>query len=145
MSADATASQPGLRVGELAAATGLRGDTIRYYERVGLLPPPHRTGAGYRMYPPQTTERVRFIQACRQLGMRLADIADLLAIRDTGVCPCGPAVHVLRRRMTEVDAQVASLLGLRAQMAAMAAALPSATCPPPAPDTTWCPPPNERR
>lgn len=140
-------ARSGLRVGELAEATGVTGDTVRYYERVGLLPAPDRTAAGYRRYPPKTVERIRFVQGCQRLGMRLADIADLLAIRDTGRCPCGPAEQVLRRRLVELDAQIASLLALRDQVTAMAAALPSATCPPPAPDTSWCPPtePTDRR
>jgi DNA-binding transcriptional MerR regulator len=140
MSTIDAASRRGLRVGELAEATGLSGATIRYYERVGLLPEPERTPAGYRRYPVDAVERVSFIRACRRLGMRLADIADLLDIRDSGVCACEPAEHVLRRRMAELDAQIASLLQLRDQVGAMAAALPSATCPPPAPGTTWCPP-----
>ena len=134
-----TTTARGLRVAELAAAVGVRPDTVRYYERVGLLPVPARTSGGYRSYDPTAVDRLRFIQGAQRLGLRLADIGDLLAVRDTGVCPCEPAEQLLRRRLAEVDAQIAELAALRAEMAAMAEALPAADCPAPAPGT-WCPP-----
>ena len=134
-----TATGSGLRVAELAAAASVSADTIRYYERAGLLPAPPRSPSGYRAYGPEAVDRLKFIQGAQRLGLRLRDIADLLAVRDTGVCPCEPAEELLRRRLTELDAEMARLAALRAEMAAMADALPSADCPPPAPGT-WCPP-----
>ena len=134
-----TTAVRGLRVAELASVVGLPPDTIRYYERAGLLPSPERTAAGYRSYDTRAVERLRFIQGAQRLGLRLADIRDLLAVRDTGTCPCEPAENLLRRRLTEVDAEIARLVALRGEMAAMAAALPTADCPPPTPGT-WCPP-----
>ncbi len=133
-----TAAERGLRVAELADAVSVRPDTIRYYERAGLLPAPARTPAGYRSYDTTAVDRLRFIRGAQRLGLRLADIRDLLTVRDTGTCPCGPAEQLLRRRMAEVDDEIARLTALRAEMAAMAAALPSADCPPPEPGT-WCP------
>ncbi|HEV8173626.1 MAG TPA: MerR family transcriptional regulator, partial [Actinoplanes sp.] len=90
---DATITRParGMRVSELAAAAGVAADTIRYYERAGLLPAPPRTASGYRAYDEDAVDRLRFIQGAQRLGLRLRDIADLLAVRDTGVCPCEPA------------------------------------------------------
>ncbi len=132
-----------MRVAELAAAVGVSPDTVRFYEREGLLPPPERTAAGYRSYGPVAVERLRFIQGCQRLGLRLRDIGDLLAIRDTGVCPCEPAEDLLRRRVAEVDAEMARLTALRAEMVSMADALPSANCPPPIPGV-WCPPTEGR-
>lgn len=129
----------GLRVAQLAETVGLSPDTIRYYERVGLLPAPSRTPAGYRSYDASAVDRLAFIQGAQRLGLRLRDIADLLAVRDNGVCPCEPAEQLLRRRLTEVDAELARLAALREQMVSMIEALPSADCPPPAPGT-WCPP-----
>ena|SRR5215207_3695253 len=129
----------GLRVAELGEAVGLSPDTIRYYERAGLLPPPARTPAGYRTYDDGAIDRLRFIQGAQRLGLRLRDIADLLAIRDTGTCPCEPAEQLLRRRLAEVDAEMARLGALRTQMVAMIDGLPSADCPAPSPGT-WCPP-----
>lgn len=135
-----TSGVPGLRVAELAHAVGVAPDTVRYYERAGLLPPPARTPAGYRSYGAEAVERLRFIQGCQRLGLQLRDIADLLAVRDTGTCPCEPAVQLLRRRLSELDAEMARLAALRGEMVAMVEALPSADCPPPSPATTWCPP-----
>jgi DNA-binding transcriptional MerR regulator len=128
----------GLRVSDLATAVGVRPDTIRYYERVGLLPSPNRTPAGYRAYDAAAVDRLRFIRGAQRLGLRLVDIRHLLAVRDTGACPCEPAEQLLRRRLAEVDAEIARLTELRAEMAAMAAALPMTDCPPPSPGT-WCP------
>jgi DNA-binding transcriptional MerR regulator len=133
----------GLRVAELADAVGVAPDTIRYYERAGLLPPPARTPAGYRAYDPGAVDRLRFIQGAQRLGLKLRDIRDLLAIRDTGVCPCEPAEQLLRRRLSDLDAEMARLAALRVQMVAMVEALPSADCPPPSPGT-WCPPTEGR-
>lgn len=139
-----TDRRTGMRVAELAATAGLSPDTIRYYERTGLLPPPRRSAAGYRMFGPEALDRLRFIQGCQRLGLRLREIADLLAVRDTGVCPCEPAEQLLHRRMAEIDAELARLAALRAEVAAMAAALPAAGCPPPEPGR-WCPPQDEGR
>jgi DNA-binding transcriptional MerR regulator len=129
----------GLRVGELARTVGLSADTIRYYEKAGLLPAPARTASSYRVYDDSAVDRVRFIQGAQRLGLRLTDIADLLAIRDTGVCPCESAETHLTRRLREVDKEISRLQLLRQDMASMLAALPAADCPPPTPGT-WCPP-----
>ena len=134
-----TTAVRGLRVAELAAAVGLAPDTIRYYERAGLLQPPERTAAGYRSYDTAAVDRLRFVQGAQRLGLRLADVRSLLAVRDTGTCPCEPAEDLLRRRLAEVDAEITRLVALRAEMAAMADALPAADCPQPTPGT-WCPP-----
>jgi len=133
-----TAVGRGLRVAELAEAVGLSADTIRYYERVGLLPPQARTPAGYRAYDGGAVDRLRFIQGAQRLGLKLRDIADLLAVRDTGVCPCEPAEQLLRRRLMELDAEMTRLAALRVQVVAMLDTLPAADCPGPAPGT-WRP------
>lgn len=129
----------GLRVAELAKLVGVRPDTIRYYERTGLLAPPPRTSSGYRAYPASAAERVRFIQGCQRLGLRLRDIADLLAVRDTGTCPCEPAEQLLHRRIRELDDELARLAALRADLVGMVATLPDGDCPDISPGT-WCPP-----
>jgi DNA-binding transcriptional MerR regulator len=143
MSGTAARQVRGLRVGELAEAGGVTPDTVRYYERVGLLPPPGRTPAGYRAYDADSVDRLRFIQGAQRLGLRLRDIADLLAVRDTGICPCEPAEQMLRRRLAELDAQMARLAALRVEMVAMVDTLPSSHCPPPPRPGTWCPPVRE--
>jgi DNA-binding transcriptional MerR regulator len=134
----------GMRVAELAGAVSVSPDTVRYYEKAGLLPQPKRTPAGYREYDGSSIDRLRFIQGAQRLGLKLTDIRDLLAIRDTGQCPCEPAEDLLSRRLAEVDAHLARLTVLRTEMAAMRDALTGRDeCPDPAPGT-WCAP-QERR
>ncbi len=135
----------GMRVAELAAAVGVTADTIRFYEREGLLPPPRRTPSGYRSYDPGAVERLLFIRGAQRLGLHLSDIRDLLAVRDTGSCPCEPAEQLLRRRLAELDAEMARLAELRGEMVAMIDALPDGPdCRDPSPGT-WCPPELKRR
>jgi DNA-binding transcriptional MerR regulator len=128
-----------LSVGQLAARAGVRTDTIRYYERAGLLPEPHRTDGDHRRYGAADLDRLLFIRGAQRLGLKLAEIRDLLAIRDTGVCPCEPAETLLRRHVHEIDSEIARLTALRAQLTGMLAAMPGSGCPDPAPGT-WCAP-----
>jgi DNA-binding transcriptional MerR regulator len=127
-------------VKRLADAAGVGPDTVRYYEKAGLLPPPARTAAGYRAYQPGMVDRLRFIRGAQRLGLSLAEIRDLLAVRDTGACPCEPAAPLLRRHIDELDAEMARLIALRAELVTMAAALPAEQCPDPMPGT-WLPRP----
>jgi DNA-binding transcriptional MerR regulator len=122
---------------------GVGSDTIRYYEKIGLLLPPQRTPAGYRTYDPAIVDRLQFIQGAQRLGLTLLDIKNLLAIRDTGECPCEPAETLLRRRLADLDAELARLTALRDQMVAMVEALPATDCPPPSPGH-WCLPEEGR-
>jgi DNA-binding transcriptional MerR regulator len=135
-------SEP-LTISELGRATGLRADTVRYYERVGLMPEPRRTTGAHRRYDATSVDRLHFIRGAQRLGLSLADIAHLLAVRDTGECPCEPAEPLLRRRLAEIDAELDRLSRLRADLIAMADQLPSDTCPDPVPGT-WCPPDHAR-
>lgn len=107
---------------------------MRYYERFGLMPrrgaPPAATAA--------TTGRPSTVagsSGAQRLGLRLHDIKDLLAVRDTGECPCEPAEPLLRSRIAEIDVELERLGRLRADLVAMADQLPSATCPDPVPGT----------
>jgi MerR family transcriptional regulator, mercuric resistance operon regulatory protein len=82
-----------------------------------------------RRFPPATVDRLRFIQGCQRLGLRLRELGDLLSVRDTGVCPCEPAETLLRRRLAEVDAELARLNALRADLGRMLDGLPVQPCP----------------
>jgi DNA-binding transcriptional MerR regulator len=129
-----------MRVAELAAAAGVAPDTVRYYERSGLLAPPPRTSGGYRAFPASAVDRLRFIQGCQRLGLRLKEIGELLSIRDSGECPCEPAEVLLRKRIAEIDAETARLAALRADLVRMADSLPDdSPCEDPVPGT-WCAP-----
>jgi len=135
----ATAPIPPMSVAQVAARVGVRPDTIRYYERAGLLPPAARTLGAHRRYGEDAIDRLRFIQGAQRLGLRLRDIATLLAVRDTGSCPCEPAEELLRQRIGELDVELARLNSLRADLVRMADALPDKNCPDPEPGR-WCPP-----
>ena len=128
----------GLSVAELAALVGVRSDTIRYYERVALLPPPARTSGEHRRYGHDAVDRLLFIQGAQRLGLRLREIRDLLQVRDTGQCACEPAAVLLARRLHEVDIEIRRMSVLRAELAAMLAKIPGPDCPEPEPGT-WMP------
>jgi DNA-binding transcriptional MerR regulator len=125
-------------VSALARAVAVRADTIRYYEKEGLLPAPVRSAAGYRVYDESAVDRLRFIQGGQRLGLRLREIKALLEVRDTGECPCGPAERLLRHRLDEIDRELTRLRALRHELVSMAERLPSADCPDPIPGT-WRP------
>jgi DNA-binding transcriptional MerR regulator len=128
-----------LTVGQLAARAGVRADTIRYYERSGLLPEPNRTDGDHRRYGPADLDRMLFIRGAQRLGLRLAEIRELLAVRDTGACPCGPAETLLSEHIGEIDREIARLTALRAELSGMVAGLTTSSgpCPDPLPGT-WC-------
>ena len=128
-----------LTVGQLAARAGVTADTIRYYERAGLLPEPDRTDGDHRRYGPADLDRMLFIRGAQRLGLRLAEIRELVAVRDTGDCACGPAETLLREHVGELDREIARLTALRAELSGMVAGLSAASepCPDPVPGT-WC-------
>ncbi|CAN5128342.1 N/A [soil metagenome] len=111
-------------ISELGRKVGVRPDTIRYYERVGLLRSPERNSSGYRVYGEEDLERLRFIRGAQRLGLRLSDIRELLAIRDRGACPCGHTATLVRGRVSEVDAEIDRLTRLRVEMIRLADAIP---------------------
>ena len=108
-----------LTVSKLANQVGLSPDAIRYYERIGMLPHPERTPAGYRLYGEDAVERVRFVKGVQRLGLRLSEIRELLDIRDRGLCPCGHTEELLRRRIDELDEEIERLGTLRTELVRM--------------------------
>jgi MerR family mercuric resistance operon transcriptional regulator len=110
-------------ISQTAAEAGVSPDTLRYYERLGLLDAPERTASGYRVYDAGTAGRVRFIKGAQRTGLRLTDIKDLLEIRDRGACPCGHTRTLVERRIGEVDAELRRLRELRRELTDMLAGL----------------------
>ena len=140
MATDHRAGTEPLSVGQLAARAGVRADTVRYYERTGLLPRPHRTPGDHRRYGPGDVDRLLFIRGAQRLGLRLAEIRALAEVRDTGTCPCAPAETLLRGHVSEIDREIARLTALRAELTRMITGLSDpATCQEPVPGT-WCMP-----
>jgi MerR family mercuric resistance operon transcriptional regulator len=107
-----------LRIGELAAGGGTSADTVRYYERVGLLGTPARTASGYRAYTQADLGRLQFIRRAKRRGLALDEIRGLLGLAEEGEChPLRRHVaELLRRKMDECDAQQAELQAFRASV-----------------------------
>jgi len=107
------------KIGELAKATDTQAVTIRFYEKEGLLRQPERTGAGYRLYSEEDVERLHFIRRCRQHGMNLAEIRELLAFRDAPAPSCGWIGELVDRHIAKVEEQITSLETLKAHLQAL--------------------------
>jgi DNA-binding transcriptional MerR regulator len=98
----------GLRPGQLADAAGVNPQTLRYYERRGLLAAPHRTLGGHRVYPPETVTRLRTIKAAQRLGFTLDEVCDLLSAAPHATLPTRTAT-----KLTEIEAKIADLQLIR--------------------------------
>lgn len=105
-----------MQIRDLVRASGVPAKTIRYYESIGLLPPPERAANNYRRYHPTDVERLRFIASARSLGVGLGDIAQILAARDEGIAPCDRVLGLLTERLSQLDRHIADLLALRADL-----------------------------
>ena len=119
-----------LTVSRLAEAAGVAPDTVRYYERKGLIPPPERTAAGYRIYDEAVVRRLRFIRGSQRFGLRLREIRGLLDVLDRGLCPCGHASDLLTSRIAEVDQQIAELKEMRRELSRLSEEVGPDTCTP---------------
>lgn len=102
-----------MRIGELAAESGVTTKTIRFWEAEGLLADPARTPSGYRDYDPDTVDRLSFIRHAQRAGLTLAEIRQVLAISDTGEPPCGHVTDLIRRHRTDVDERMRELAETR--------------------------------
>ena len=104
------------RIGAIARATSLTPDAVRYYERVGLVPKPARTDGGFRMYPPDTVARLRFIRQAQKLGLELKEIRDLLApANGRRREQCGRVRSVLAKHLADIDTRMRELEALMVQ------------------------------
>jgi DNA-binding transcriptional MerR regulator len=106
-------------IGEVASATGTTTKTLRFYERAGLLPDAARTANGYRDYGPETRERVDFIHRGQAAGLTLAQIREILTIRDGGRPPCAHVCDLLTAQLGQIDHQIARLRDLKATVTAL--------------------------
>jgi MerR family transcriptional regulator, copper efflux regulator len=107
-----------VRIGQLAAQTGYSVRTIRFYEQSGLLPAPSRTPAGYRSYEQDAVIRLRFVRSAQALGLSLAEIAEVLRVRDRDGPPCSYVAELLDTHITALDARIKELTALRDELRA---------------------------
>jgi len=105
-----------LTIGKVAREAGVSVDTIRYYERVGLLPKPARTPAGYRTYSPAVINRLAVVRNAQRFGFPLKAIAGFLRVRESGGKPCHDVRAAAERMLDAVDRQIAELVATRRQM-----------------------------
>lgn len=96
-------------MGEAATRSGCHPETVRYYERIGLLPAPPRTTAGYRDYGPADVDRLRFISRGRNLGFSLEEIRSLLALAEDDALSCGEVDRLARIHLADIRARLDDL------------------------------------
>ncbi|MPZ10887.1 MAG: MerR family transcriptional regulator [Kiloniellaceae bacterium] len=105
-----------LTIGDLAKATGTKVVTVRYYERIGLLPPPRRTGGNYRAYEPMHLDRLRFIRRCRDLGFTLDQVRELLHLSSQEGKSCGEVDRIAAAHLAATEEKIADLTRLAGQL-----------------------------
>ena len=102
-----------MKIGEIAKQAGVTVDTVRFYERVGVLPTPARTESGYRDHEPAVIERIQLTRELQAIGFTLADAVDALAAHDAGGATCESERWRLQAVLDRVDGKLAELNALR--------------------------------
>jgi Hg(II)-responsive transcriptional regulator len=105
-----------MKIGEVAAEAAVNIQTLRYYERVGLLPEPGRRPSGYRAYHRDTVRRVRFIKRAQELGFTLAEIGELLAFREQSVSACEQVEARASATLVRIEEKIRDLESMRAAL-----------------------------
>ncbi|MGQ0712322.1 MAG: MerR family transcriptional regulator [Gemmatimonadaceae bacterium] len=122
-----------MMIGQLAERAGVNIETIRYYERRGLLPEPVRTASGYRSYDPDAVARLRFIKRAQRLGFTLHEIEDLLALRVGNDASCEAIGRKTREKIALVRQKIRELRDMERSLTRLAAACdarrPTGECP----------------
>ncbi|MBC2905766.1 heavy metal-responsive transcriptional regulator [Streptomyces cupreus] len=109
-----------MRIGDLAAVSGLTTKTIRFYEHAGLVPEPPRTPGGYRDYPERTAQRLAFIRVAQGAGLTLAEIRSVLALRDAGAAPCAHVTALIDQHLADIERRLDELRTTRAALRGLA-------------------------
>ena len=106
-----------LKIGELAEATDTSAETLRFYEAEGLIPPPRRSDAGYRLYGAEDERRVHFIRRARAMGFSLKDVADLLSLQvDRQSSTCGEVKALAELKLADIDERISELMKMKAAL-----------------------------
>ena len=109
-----------MRIGELAQQSGIEPSTIRYYERIGLMPAPARSDSGYRDYGEEAAARLNFIRAAQSIGLTLGEIRETLAFRDRGEAPCRHVAALIDRNAEELRQRLSVLEEMRRELLRLA-------------------------
>ncbi|GMQ85854.1 MAG: hypoxia response transcriptional regulator [Acidimicrobiia bacterium] len=120
-----------MKIGELANETGVNTKTIRYYEEIGVLPPPDRAPNGYRDYGGEAVGRLRFVRDAQATGLTLTEIASILDLRGQGETTCHHVLELLEQHLEDLDLHIETLHETRSQLADLterARALDPADC-----------------
>ena len=117
-----------MKIGEVAGQAGVTVDTVRFYERVGVLPSPARTESGYRDYEPETIGRIRLTRELQAIGFTLNEAVDALAAHDAGGATCESERWRLQAVRDRVDAKLAELTALRGRIVDAQAACEQGRC-----------------
>jgi DNA-binding transcriptional MerR regulator len=102
--------------GQLARFAGVSTDTLRHYERLGLLPMPQRTASNYREYPPASQQRVDLIQRALTIGFSLSELKTILAVRDSGGAPCRNVRALMHSKIRDINQQIKNLVSMRVEL-----------------------------
>jgi DNA-binding transcriptional MerR regulator len=105
-----------LPIGQVAERTGVKVPTIRYYETIGLLPPPSRSDGNRRLYGPRDVKRLAFIRHARDLGFDIEHIRILLSLQANPQQPCATADAIARERLADVERRIAALTALKDEL-----------------------------
>lgn len=105
-----------MQIGNLAKHAGVTVQTVRFYERRGLLPKPQRRESGYRLYGEEDLRRLRFIRQAKALGFSLDEIREFLQMRKRGMCPCADVIKIGEQHLRDVEQQIADLTRFRDEL-----------------------------
>jgi MerR family mercuric resistance operon transcriptional regulator len=123
----------GLTIGKIARRANVNVETIRFYERRGLLKAPPRTPSGYRLYPPDTVTRLRFIKRAQELGFSLDEIRELLALRVDSTTTCAEVQRRTEDKLKQIEEKIRSLQQIQQALTTLVAACevggPMGECP----------------
>ena len=121
-----------MRIGQVASEAGVGIETVRFYERRGLVPRPSRPVSGYREYPPDTVDRILFIRRAKELGFQLREIKELLSLKVRPRTSCSSVMRRAESKIADIDAKLADLKRMRRALGKLVAACerrtPTADC-----------------
>lgn len=103
----------GLKISQVAKEAGVNIETVRYYERLQLISEPERTESGYRAFPPEVVQRIRFIKRSQDLGLTLSEISELLTMTESGIYGCREVREFAYNKIEEIELKIRDLQNIK--------------------------------